>query len=118
VSVSLRVGWTSSRLQVDRILAARESGRQKSYLVSWTGYPDSEASWEPSTNLTDPIVIDMVKQFEEVTFFYLYSFLTVQFGIDFRHDQNTEQARTAEIHRQSFALGESWSSTPQESCVQ
>src|SRR5436305_11295607 len=38
--------------EVERILDHRQRHKQKEYLVKWMGYPDHDATWEPSTNLT------------------------------------------------------------------
>src|SRR5204862_5996796 len=38
--------------EVECILDHRQHRKQKEYLVKWMGYPDHDATWEPSTNLT------------------------------------------------------------------
>ena len=37
--------------EVDRILSKRGTGKRTRYLVSWVGYPQWEATWEPRENL-------------------------------------------------------------------
>ena len=39
--------------EVERILAHRDNGNGTEYLIKWLGYPDSENTWEPDTNLTN-----------------------------------------------------------------
>jgi len=46
---------------VDRILKHRGSGNKRRYLVKWQGFPRSEATWEPISNLSD--IIDMVTEY-------------------------------------------------------
>jgi Chromo (CHRromatin Organisation MOdifier) domain len=38
--------------EVEQILKHRKQGRGYEYLVKWAGYPITEASWEPKSNLT------------------------------------------------------------------
>jgi Chromo (CHRromatin Organisation MOdifier) domain len=38
--------------EVEQILKHRKRGRGYEYLVKWVGYPITEASWEPKSNLT------------------------------------------------------------------
>jgi Chromo (CHRromatin Organisation MOdifier) domain len=38
--------------EVEQILKHRKRGRGYEYLVKWAGYPITEASWEPKSNLT------------------------------------------------------------------
>ncbi len=37
--------------EVEKIIQQRKRGPQYEYLVKWLGYPDSESTWEPTTNL-------------------------------------------------------------------
>ena len=46
---------------VERILAQRQNGRRREYLVRWLGYPLEESSWEPRSNLRCP---DLLAEFE------------------------------------------------------
>ena len=39
--------------EVERILDARNGQQGKEYLVKWKGYPHSENTWEPKSNLTN-----------------------------------------------------------------
>lgn len=39
--------------EVEKILQHRKNGRKVEYLVKWLGYPDSENTWEPRTNLSN-----------------------------------------------------------------
>ena len=39
--------------EVEKILAHRTRNNGKEYLVKWLGYPDSDNTWEPDTNLTN-----------------------------------------------------------------
>jgi hypothetical protein len=39
--------------EVEKILAHRTSNNGKEYLIKWLGYPDSDNTWEPDTNLTN-----------------------------------------------------------------
>jgi hypothetical protein len=39
--------------EVEEILAHRTNDNGKEYLVKWLGYPDSDNTWEPDTNLTN-----------------------------------------------------------------
>jgi hypothetical protein len=41
---------------VERILDYTFEGYRPLYLVKWTGYPDSENTWEPARNLTKDVV--------------------------------------------------------------
>ena len=38
---------------VEKIITHRGKGQGMRYLVKWLGYPDSENTWEPITNLTN-----------------------------------------------------------------
>ena len=46
---------------VERVLAQRQNGRRREYLVRWAGYPLEESSWEPRSNLRCP---DLLAEFE------------------------------------------------------
>ena len=39
--------------EVERILAKRGSGARAQFLVKWLGYPEWDATWERSSDLTD-----------------------------------------------------------------
>ncbi len=39
--------------EVETILDLQKKGRQWRYLVKWKGWPDSQNTWEPESNLTD-----------------------------------------------------------------
>jgi transposase InsO family protein len=39
--------------EVEEIIAHRTRNNGKEYLVKWLGYPDSDNTWEPDTNLTN-----------------------------------------------------------------
>jgi transposase InsO family protein len=39
--------------EVEKIITHRKKGRGIEYLVKWSGYPESESTWEPTTNLTN-----------------------------------------------------------------
>ena len=38
----------------EKILECRTLNGQVQYLVKWAGYPLSDATWEPETNILDP----------------------------------------------------------------
>jgi hypothetical protein len=48
--------------QVEHIMGHRKTGRGKKlqYLVKWMGYPDSDNTWEPATQIHAP---DLIKQY-------------------------------------------------------
>jgi hypothetical protein len=39
---------------VEAILAERNRGRQKEYLIKWKEFADEYNSWEPKANIMDP----------------------------------------------------------------
>ena len=47
---------------VEKILDKKKQGKKNMFLVKWEGYPESEATWEPSSNLRN--VKDMLTLFE------------------------------------------------------
>ena len=57
--VSLPEGY----FEVERILDKRTKGKATYYLVQWAGYPDSENTWEPKTNLKN--IKHMIEDFEK-----------------------------------------------------
>ncbi len=48
--------------EVEKILDERKYYGKKQYLIKWKGYPLSEASWEPESNLNCP---DLIKEFKK-----------------------------------------------------
>ena len=42
----------------EKILRHRVQNGQTQYLVKWSGYPTSEATWEPEENLFDPRLLE------------------------------------------------------------
>jgi len=58
--------------QVERILEVRyPKGKPREFNVKWKGYPKSQASWEPETNLTCPDLVEaFMKKVEEVSRYY------------------------------------------------
>ena len=54
----------AQEFQVDRILGTRKHYRKKQYLIKWTGYPEYEATWEDTRNLTN--AQDAIKNFEDL----------------------------------------------------
>lgn len=52
----------SSAFMVERIIDKKRIGLHKFYLVKWTGYPDSQNTWEPVGNLSN--VRDMIRAFD------------------------------------------------------
>ena len=49
--------------EVEKIIAQRTKGRHIEYLVKWLGYPESENTWEPPTNLTN--CQELLSQFQQ-----------------------------------------------------
>uniref|UniRef100_A0A0G4HYU8 Chromo domain-containing protein n=1 Tax=Chromera velia CCMP2878 TaxID=1169474 RepID=A0A0G4HYU8_9ALVE len=43
--------WAEEEYEVEKVLAVRGRGRGKQFLVQWVGYEESEATWEPASNL-------------------------------------------------------------------
>jgi hypothetical protein len=37
--------------EIEDILNSKRNGRRVEYLIKWKGYPESENSWEPLTNI-------------------------------------------------------------------
>jgi Chromo (CHRromatin Organisation MOdifier) domain len=50
--------------EVEQILKHRKHGRGYEYLVKWVGYPITEASWEPKSNLTG--ATDILREYQEL----------------------------------------------------
>jgi hypothetical protein len=50
--------------EVEEILREKKVGRGMQYLVKWKGYPRSEATWEPRSQLVKH-ALDVVKEWEE-----------------------------------------------------
>ena len=48
--------------EVERIVDSRQKAKKVEYMVKWKGYPSSENTWEPVSNLED--VLDMVEAYE------------------------------------------------------
>ena len=48
--------------QVEKIIDSRMVRGRKEYLLKWKGYPDSENTWEPHSNLDCD---DLIKTFED-----------------------------------------------------
>lgn len=42
----------------EKLLRSRKRNGQDQYLVKWVGYPLSDATWEPSSNILDPRLLD------------------------------------------------------------
>ena len=42
----------------EKLLRSRKRNGQLQYLVKWAGYPLSDATWEPSSNILDPRLLD------------------------------------------------------------
>ena len=47
---------------VEKILDKKKEGKKIFYYVKWVGYPESENTWEPLSNLTN--VKQMLKEFD------------------------------------------------------
>ena len=52
----------SGPVRFPAILKKRTNGSRAEYLIKWMGYPQSEATWEPLTNLAASM--DLVRNFE------------------------------------------------------
>ena len=39
--------------EVERIIGMKGSGHGRRFLVKWSGYPDSDNTWEPKRNLSN-----------------------------------------------------------------
>jgi Chromo (CHRromatin Organisation MOdifier) domain len=50
--------------EVEQILKHRKRGRGYKYLIKWVGYPITEASWEPKSNLTG--ATDILREYQEL----------------------------------------------------
>ena len=48
--------------EVEENLDVRKHYRKTQYLIKWKGYPLSDASWEPESNLNCP---ELIKKFNE-----------------------------------------------------
>ena len=49
--------------EVETIISHKRHGRGYLYLVKWTGYPDSENSWEPTASLANaPEILQQYRQ--------------------------------------------------------
>lgn len=42
----------------ERLLESRNQNGQVQYLVKWVGYPESDATWEPKSNILDPRLLE------------------------------------------------------------
>ena len=51
----------SPYFEVEKILKRRMKNGRVQYFLKWKGYPDSESSWEPASNVT----ADLVNEFEK-----------------------------------------------------
>ena len=49
--------------EVDSILDYKKRGKRNYYLVHWKGYPHTEDSWEPETNLNN--CSNLIQQFQK-----------------------------------------------------
>ena len=49
--------------QVERVVACRQRGSRRYYLVEWTGYPPEESTWEPASSLRG--AADAVRQYHD-----------------------------------------------------
>jgi Chromo (CHRromatin Organisation MOdifier) domain len=49
--------------EVEQILKQRKQGQGYEYLVKWAGYPITEASWEPKSNLTG--AMETLQEYQE-----------------------------------------------------
>ena len=49
--------------EIDRIVAHRGNGKNRQYLTAWKGYPSSENTWEPESNLRHaPLLLKAYKK--------------------------------------------------------
>uniref|UniRef100_A0A1B6EPS8 Chromo domain-containing protein n=1 Tax=Cuerna arida TaxID=1464854 RepID=A0A1B6EPS8_9HEMI len=56
------VGEEAEEYVVERIVDVRTRRGVKHYFIKWSGYPDSENTWEPEENLTCPELIEEFKR--------------------------------------------------------
>lgn len=49
---------SDSQFEVARILDSRGRGTKREFLVEWRGFTAEESTWEPSSNILDPSLID------------------------------------------------------------
>jgi len=54
---------STEEYEVESILSKREYHNQSQYLVKWSGFPESESTWEPLSHLEGSA--DMIRDYEE-----------------------------------------------------
>jgi hypothetical protein len=82
--------------QVERIMGHRTMGQEKKlqYLIKWEGYPDSDNTWEPTTQIHAP---NLIKQYQRQ---HHLSIKTLQTMVETRCTPSLKQSQS----NQSFYL--------------
>ena len=52
--------------RVEAIRADKKDGRKTLYLIKWEGYPDSDSTWEPATNIHKDLLQEYLLQAKNV----------------------------------------------------
>ncbi|CAF3920065.1 unnamed protein product [Adineta steineri] len=52
------------RFEIERIVDKRYRNNQLEYLIKWRGYPDSQNTWEPSSNIEGEQEADLLAEYE------------------------------------------------------